>query len=292
MAERRLYAVSPGGVRRLECPVPLEEGPLDACFAGRPTGAYAGLRTYGGRNFLGLEAHVVRAKRSLRALGAEEELDEELLRRGLDAVAGDWLDGEARILFLVFPTADASSDPPVRALIAIEGLRTPSSGILRDGVEVDFAPGLRRIDPEAKTSNWLEGRRGWTDSSPSIYEHLLLDPARRILEGTSSNVYFVREATLHTAGEGVLEGITRGIVLGLCPGLGIPVTLEAVSADDCDRVDEAFLSSSTRELVPITRIAGRPVGGGRPGPVFQRLLVAYRDRVAQLARRAWPVESR
>lgn len=288
MAERRLYAVSEGGVHRLALPTGAEEGPLDGCFAGRPTGAYAGLRTYGGRYFLGLEEHLARADRSLRSLGASAGLDEGALRRGLDRIAREWTEGDARMLFFV-PATEVSGAPARSSLVAIEALQPPSPEMLRGGVEVEIARGLRRTDPKVKTSNWLDLRRRAMDPNSSAYEHLLLSKSGHVLEGTSSNVYFVRGGRLRTAGADVLEGITRGIVLGLCPGLGVPVDLAALHVDELSSVDEALLSSSTRELVPITRIGGRAVGDGRPGPVFSMLWTAYRERVAGLVRPAWPV---
>jgi hypothetical protein len=123
-------------------------------------------------------------------------------------------------------------------------------------------------------------------SQSPIYEHLLLSESGYILEGTGTNFYGVREGVVWTAGEGVLEGITRRIILSLLPELDIPLRLEAVHVDDIGRLDEAALSGSSRALLPIVEIAGQKVGDGRPGPISRRILAAYQDFVAKNIRPA------
>jgi branched-subunit amino acid aminotransferase/4-amino-4-deoxychorismate lyase len=114
----------------------------------------------------------------------------------------------------------------------------------------------------------------------------LVDGRGRLLEGTSSNFFGLRDGVLHTAGTGVLEGVTRSALLSLAAGLGLPVALEPVHRDSIAELDEAFLSSSTRSLVPIVNVAGAAVGDGTPGPVTRRLLAGYRELVEREARPA------
>ena len=118
------------------------------------------------------------------------------------------------------------------------------------------------------------------------YEYLLLNPDRRILEGTGTNFWAVRDGTVYTAGEGVLEGITREIILKLLPELGIPARLKSVGVDDIPSLEEAALSGSSRAFVPVVSIAGQPVGDGRPGPVSRRILIAYNAFVSENIRTA------
>ena len=114
----------------------------------------------------------------------------------------------------------------------------------------------------------------------------MLDSAGRILEGTGTNFWAVRDGVMYTAGEGVLEGITREILLQLIAGLGIPLRLEAVGAADVATLDEAALSGSSRALLPVVSIAGQTVGDGRPGPIVGRVLAAYNAFVAENVRTA------
>ncbi|MEZ4646811.1 MAG: aminotransferase class IV [Chloroflexota bacterium] len=81
---------------------------------------------------------------------------------------------------------------------------------------------------------------------------------------------------LYTAGEGVLEGITRKIILQLAAGLGIASCgCKALPVDEIDTLDEAALSGSSRAFLPVVRIGEQVVGNGRPGPISRQLLAAY-----------------
>jgi D-alanine transaminase len=73
----------------------------------------------------------------------------------------------------------------------------------------------------------------------------------------------------------VLEGIRVGLVGELCAAAGIPLEVRRVLREEVFAADELMLSSATREVVPITRIDGQPVGKGVPGPIYARLFAAY-----------------
>ena len=93
---------------------------------------------------------------------------------------------------------------------------------------------------------------------------------------------------VYTAGEGVLEGITREILLQIISELGIPLRLEAVSAAESAALDEAALSGSSRAFLPVIEIAGQTIGDGRPGPLTGRILAAYNAFVADNVKVAAP----
>ena len=96
----------------------------------------------------------------------------------------------------------------------------------------------------------------------------------------ASNVFVVKAERLVTPplSQDILAGITRQHVLALAAELGLPVEERRVSLEELAGADEVFLSSSIRELLPIVRIDAKTVGSGRPGPVFARLLPAFRER--------------
>jgi branched-subunit amino acid aminotransferase/4-amino-4-deoxychorismate lyase len=85
---------------------------------------------------------------------------------------------------------------------------------------------------------------------------------------------------------GLLEGITRSFLFDVGRDAGIDVREETLHPKDLESADEAFITSTTRELSPVTRIDGRPVGSGRPGPITIRLLEGYRKRARELTRAA------
>jgi branched-chain amino acid aminotransferase len=121
---------------------------------------------------------------------------------------------------------------------------------------------------------------------PQAYEHLIVNAAGELLEGLSSNFYALREGVLYTAGHGVLEGVTRRILLQCAHDLAIPVVLSASRAADIAQLDEAAISSSSRGLLAVVSIDGQAVGRGVPGPLVSALRAAYDGYVAQQVRRA------
>jgi branched-subunit amino acid aminotransferase/4-amino-4-deoxychorismate lyase len=171
-----------------------------------------------------------------------------------------------------------------RELIALQPFTPPPDELYETGVAVDFALDLAREQPLAKTADFAVRRPvtgGLAPGTAAPYEYLLLSPDGYILEGTGTNFYGVCDGVVYTAGEGVLEGITREIILGLIGELGIPLRPEAVHRDDVTRLDEAALSGSSRAFLPVVSIAGQTVGDGRPGPVSRRILKAYTAFVAE-----------
>ena len=94
-------------------------------------------------------------------------------------------------------------------------------------------------------------------------------------------LWAVRGGQVWTAGEDVLEGITRKILLELIPEMGIPVYEVATNKKELPYLDEAFLSGSSRAVMPVVRIADFEIGNGRPGPISRQILRAYQAYVME-----------
>jgi D-alanine transaminase len=99
-----------------------------------------------------------------------------------------------------------------------------------------------------------------------------------IIEGSHSNVMAVigGELVTYPPCNYILTGVTRNCVLNLARTLDIPVREGPIFADRLDRVEELFVTGTTLEVMPVTRMDGRPIGDGQPGPVARRLLEEYR----------------
>ena len=95
-----------------------------------------------------------------------------------------------------------------------------------------------------------------------------------------SNVFIVREGALATPSpQGILPGITREDVLNLARSLAMPVEEQDVALQDLVSAQEAFLTNSVIEVIPLTKVDGKAIGEGRPGPVTRRIAEAYRSLV-------------
>lgn len=283
MSEVRLYAVLAAGPVLAE-PAPGATGVHDA-FDHLPAGVYSALRTYEHERFLRLDLHMARTHRSAAAAGISD-FDEPLLRRALHAVATAWPLADARVRFDVLPEPVESKNGASRLWIGLSPLAPIPEDYLRLGVHAKIARELRREHPLVKTTAFIRRRRPFPLGTREAFEHLMLDEAGRILEGTSSNFFGAAAGALRTAPVGVLEGVTRQVLLELAADLDIPVRLAAISLGQLARLDEAFLTSSSRGLVPIVGLDGQRIGSGRPGPLFERLHDAFEQYVQREARPA------
>ncbi|MCZ8101342.1 MAG: D-amino acid aminotransferase, partial [Burkholderiales bacterium] len=110
-----------------------------------------------------------------------------------------------------------------------------------------------------------------------------------LTEGSSSNVWVVRDGRVLAPPRDnlILEGIRYGLLEALCAAEGVPFEVRPIARDEVTSADELMLSSATKEVLPITRLDGRPVGAGVPGPVYRRLHAAYqRAKAASTAEAA------
>jgi branched-chain amino acid aminotransferase len=163
------------------------------------------------------------------------------------------------------------SDRPGVVRITMEQFQ-PVPDSIREGVRCSLVD-ARRNHPESKTLGWMHQR---TDSPlpEGVYEGLLVSMAGEILEGLSSNFFAILDGTLRTAGSGVLQGVSRHVVLEVAVAL-LPVQLEPIGVADIERCEETFLTSSTRGVIPIVAIDDCPVGSGQVGSRTRELSEAY-----------------
>ena len=275
MTDFQLFALTSTGPRSL--PVAPRARGFSDLFTGLALGVYSVWRSYSHNKILHLEAHLARTRRSIALLGWELDLDETAVRQAIHTIctAAPYPEMRVRLDVLAEPAQALGVDS--RILLALMPFTPPSPKMYEKGVSLDIASGLERKRPLIKTANFAIRRRKYMGQA---YESLLVDDAGRILEGTGSNFYAVRDGAVWTAGEGVLEGITRQIILQLIPRLGITLHLEPVTVADLSHLDEAAMSSSSRALLPVVEVAGQMIGNGCPGPITQRILAAYNEYVA------------
>lgn len=249
------------------------------------------LRTYGGKAFA-LDAHLDRLIKSAGLVFIPVPLEKAALGEEIEgAIAAG---GNAESYVRVIITRGQGSiglDPSLadkpRRVIIVQPLSVPPAAFYADGVGAVSYRTQRNTDRTsaegAKIGNYLVSVLAMREATRAgAVEALVVDAEGRVLEGSSSNVFVVSGGTIVTAptSAGILAGITRHHVLELASELGVPVELRAPTLEEAYRADELFISSSIRELMPIVRLDQRAVGGGRPGPVFRRLLEAFRARFA------------
>jgi branched-chain amino acid aminotransferase len=117
-------------------------------------------------------------------------------------------------------------------------------------------------------------------------EALMIGRSGQILEGASSNIFIVKDGKVRTPEPqpGILVGITRAVVLRAAADAGIEVEEAEVRPEDLYGADEAFVTSSIREVMPVVSADGRTIGAGSPGPVTKQLREGYLRAVARATR--------
>jgi branched-chain amino acid aminotransferase len=253
-----------------------QTGPtLDAVSLRLPNGAYTTLRTYDTDRISGLSAHLQRLIESSQLLQRPYPIDLLALRSALrDVIARE------RLLTLRLRiTVPLDVD---QIFISVEPFVVHPAEFYQRGVRCATTR-LSRHTPQAKSTDFIAASRETKAAiDPGIHELLIINRAGEILEGISSNFYAVIDGVLRTAGENVLEGITRSIVLQAAAAV-VPIDYRTVKVSELDRATEAFITSSSREVLPVIQIDQQVIGTGQPGLITQRLLEKYRDELARNA---------
>ncbi|MFN8498526.1 MAG: aminotransferase class IV [Anaerolineae bacterium] len=262
------FKVTSAGV----APVSISGATLDEISRALPEGTYTTMRTYSGRRFLDMPHHMSRLAESLCLLDGSVTLDETAVRRGLaDALAATAY-AESRVRVTI-PLAGA----PI--YISVEPFTPYPAELYRDGVRT-ITMLMARQNPKAKATSFIAPSREMKATlPPGIHEVLMVDGRGDILEGFSSNFFGILDGELRTADEGVLAGVTRGIVLQAAEGIA-SLRLTPVSQADIGRVSEAFITSASREVMPVVAINDALIGDGRPGPLTAAISRRFAEIVA------------
>jgi branched-chain amino acid aminotransferase len=263
---------------------------------------YEVVRTYRGRPFE-LGAHLRRLAHSAERIAllprwdaptTAGELERTLAAaRALpppppDPEAAPWNAGEwsARVV-MTRGAGELGLDPALAvdplAVVILQPVAGPPPRAYAEGVKVVLAsvprPSPQSVDPTAKTGAHLPHVLAVREArAAGAHEALLRDAEGRVTEGCSSSLFTVRGGILVTPPltAGILEGVTRGVVLRLARAEGVPVLEAVLRPEDLEAAGEVFITSTMREILPVVRVGEHTVGEGRPGPVTARLHRAFR----------------
>ncbi|HUG33411.1 MAG TPA: aminotransferase class IV [Anaerolineales bacterium] len=270
-----------------------DESSLDAITRQLPEGWYSTFRTYDScTHVIGLTTHLKRLP----------HVDASSLRLNLTQLLKPYRPGEARVRVMETRSREF--------YISIEPLKPLPRQIFERGVRVETTT-IQRRDPRVKSTAFIiasDAQRKHL-AQEGIFEALLVKN-ERILEGMTSNFFYILRAErseesflrrarskrastagltsirpsaqrgmLCTAGRGILPGVTRTMVIRAARGRGVQVRYRALKLDQIPAVSEAFITSSSRGIVPVIQIDDVPVGQGRVGDVTKILMQAYYEYV-------------
>ena len=253
-------------------------------------GVYEVTRAIGGV-LVEAEAHLERLRRGLEGLefAAGAVCPGALLRLSAEILEANGLtSGHATVYLQVtrgsaprthhFP---AAGTPPTVYLSASRF--TPPTELRERGAAAITHPDLRWARCDLKTVNLLPNVLAKQAAVQVNAAEALLLRDGVLTEGSHSTAFAVLDGELrtHPAGERILPGITRGLVLRMAEERGVPVREAAITAAQLARVEELFVTGTTTDVLPIVRLDGRTVGDGRPGRVTRALQAAYAARIEQ-----------
>jgi branched-chain amino acid aminotransferase len=247
------------------------------------------MRSYRGCVFC-LDRHLARLMHSAEKLGLATELDPAELERAIYKTLEANKLSDARVRLTV-SAGEGERDlaPPKEGTLTIiviaERLVLPPPQVYEEGIRAVIVSTRRNSQSQLsriKSINYLDSLLAHSEAvALGADEAILLNERGFVAECSTSNIFLVAAGKLLTPSEesGILSGITREVVLELAQVMGIAAREGDIPVADLRRADEAFLTASVREIVPIVSVDGKPIGSGKPGSVTKRLMAAYRELV-------------
>ncbi len=261
-------------------------------------GVYQTLRTYNGHPFL-FDRHMRRLRNSAGMLALPVPLaDAEIEARFYETLSAAKLTGgpgrEAYLRLMVTRgVGDLSYDPsvcPTASLVVIVKPQVdPPREAFERGVRVSLVSTVRNhpgsVNPLIKSNNLLNNAIAMQEAvRKGSFEGVMRNYRGELAECTTANIFVVKDGAALTPplDAGLLPGITREFLFEIGAEHGIPVREAVLHDPDLLGADEAFLTSTTREIVPITQVDHQPIAAGSPGPVTLALLECFREKAEEL----------
>ena len=260
-------------------------------------GVYETLRTYNRVPFL-YDRHLDRLRASAARIRLEVPFTNGELAIWIDQTveaAGELQEAYIRILFtrgVGELNYDPKSTPTPTTVIIVKPLEEPPARVSSEGINICLVDILRNhpdsVNPVIKANNLLNNALAMQEAyRRGGEEGLMCNYRGELSECSQANFFMVRDGAVLTprSEAGLLEGITRAFLFEVGRDAGIDVREATLFPKDLDTADEAFITSTTRELSPVTRIDDKPVGSGKVGAITTRMLEGYRRKAQEMTQR-------
>ncbi|TAK18535.1 MAG: branched-chain-amino acid aminotransferase [Acidobacteria bacterium] len=254
-------------------------------------GVYETLRTYKRAPFLFAE-HMARLRRSAGMIALAVPMTDAEMAAAVGSTIDACPGGELYIRILVTRgvgelTYNPKATPQPTLVIITKPLPGFPAANYADGIRVALV-GVRRnhpdaLNPQIKSNNLLNNAMAAQEAIRlGADEALMRNHDGFIVECSQSNFFVVKDGRLATPplGDGLLPGITRQFVIDLAREAGIAVEERPLLPVEAQGADEAFITGTTREITPVTKIDDQPVGNGKPGPVTTKLMAMFASRAS------------
>lgn len=249
-------------------------------------GVFEGIRFYNGRIFK-FDEHINRLDESARHIllkipNSLDYIKEETIKT---IRASKMKDGYIRlILTRGIGTLGLSPHKCKNAqiIIIVDKISLYPDELYKNGMEVITVPTQRNmseaVSPRVKSLNYLNNVLAKIEAINAGFEEaIMLNKYGFVAECTGDNIFIIKNGTVITppAYMGALEGITRNTVMELATEMNIPVKQRVMSRHDVFSADECFLTGTAAEVIPVTKVDGRPIGSGKVGKITESLRNAF-----------------
>ncbi len=242
--------------------IPEENLQLGAETFAYETGLYETFRTLDHRPVF-LEPHLDRLFKSAQITGLKIQYARFEILEMIELVISEFPDPNQRVRILAVPG---------KIIVYTSSLNLDPS--IYKGVSAITVKGLRET-PIVKTTNYEVCLQSWEKAeSAGCFEAILIDEEGFILEGSRSNIFWVKDGNLMTRIGDVLPGVTRQTVI---TNSSVPVSFGKLNQNEIAGLDELFLTNSGSGVVPIIKVNSAPIGDGSPGPITQPLKTLYKE---------------
>lgn len=251
-------------------------------------GVFEGIRAYYGKLFE-IDAHLNRLYDSAKAIRLTIPLSREQFRTAIEETvrANNFQDCYIRAVVtrgVGYLGLNPNRCEKPSVFIIADHIELYSKEMYEKGLAIITASVIRNhpsaLSPRIKSLNYLNNILAKIEAADAnVPEAIMLNHEGNVAECTADNIFIVRGGQVQTptTSDGILEGVTRGVMLKICQRLSIPVTEKTLQKHDLYIADECFLTGSGAEVVPVTHIDGRPIGGGTPGPITKKLIESFRQ---------------
>ncbi len=254
-------------------------------------GVYETLRTYDRKPFL-YDRHVRRLRRSAELIALTLPFSDADLAAQIEAtMAAAGVPGEAYIRILVTRgigelTYDPAATPKPSVVIIVKPHVDPPPEVYKDGINVVIVDIVRNhpgsVNPMIKSNNLMNSALAMQEAiRRGGYEAVMRNFKGELTECAVANLFIVRNGTVLTPplSAGLLPGITREYLIELGRQEGVDMREATLRDEDLYAADEAFLTGTTREIVPIVSVNDRVIGNGAPGALTRELHDAFRRSI-------------
>ena len=236
------------------------------------------LRTYNGHPFH-LEAHLKRLRNSAALIGLGCPWSLEDLSTIVDQTLARNNNAESNIRLLITGGDSEDSISPgqnPRLLVMVRPVKPFPESWYREGIKI-ITTRMNRYIPGAKSTDYIRAIVTLQDAEAAgAIESVYVNQADQVLEGTTSNLFIVRDNSVVTPAEEILPGITRDVLLELLKQ-EFPLELRPVPRQELLESDEVFMASSTKEVIPVVQVDDHNLGDRTPGPVTRKAMEIFKN---------------